>query len=506
MNEVMISQDFTIRECNSNTELRLEPVSFILFGATGDLAKRKIFPALYQLFLVNRLPHSISIIGVGRKKLSDYSFQMHVKNSVYDYSKASNIDETKLTKFLSYFSYQALDVTECEGYNILLDTVQTREEQLGIPENRLFYLSVSPEYVQAIARNLNKSRLGSTMGWRRLIIEKPFGHNLKTAQQLNNKLAHEFDEEEIYRIDHYLGKPMVQNLESYDFANSLFRELWNSKYVENVQITASETVGVEERAGYYDQAGAIRDMFQNHLMQLLMMTAMNLPDKVNDDVIINEKRRIIESLIPLQKFEIENNVIRAQYGSGEILNRKVVGYREEIGVSNNSDNDTFIAARLWIDNSTWTGVPFYIRTGKRMKEKSTRIVIKFKEELIGLDLFKEKMIIPLHVVMTINPEEKVSLKINMKNPLTNTSEPINIDFSSKSENGPEAYELLLFDALRGDSRFFVHWNEVESTWKWVQPVLEAFKENLVPLHHYDSGSMGPDAADSLLEADGFEWI
>nr|WP_226527355.1 glucose-6-phosphate dehydrogenase [Metabacillus niabensis] len=484
----------------------MEPVSFILFGATGDLAKRKIFPALYQLFLVNRLPHCISIIGVGRKKLSDDSFKMHVKDSLNEYSRASNIDEMKLTKFLSYFSYQGLDVTECEGYTILLDTVKTREEHFGIPENRLFYLSVSPEYVQDIARNLNKSGLGSTKGWRRLIIEKPFGHDLQTAQELNNKLSHEFNEEEIYRIDHYLGKPMVQNLESYDFANSLFRELWNSKYVANVQITASETVGVEERAGYYDQAGAIRDMFQNHLMQLLMMTAMNLPNKVDEDVIMNEKRTIIQSLRPLQKFEIENNVIRAQYGPGEILNSKVAGYREELGVSSNSHNDTFIAARLWIDNCTWTGVPFYIRTGKRMKEKSTKIVIKFKEELKSLDIFKEKMIVPLHVVITINPEEKVSLKINMKNPLTNTTEPINIDFSSKSENQPEAYELLLFDALRGDSRFYVHWNEVESTWKWVQPVLEAFKENLVPLHHYDSGSMGPDAADSLLEADGFEWI
>ncbi|MCM3413148.1 glucose-6-phosphate dehydrogenase [Metabacillus litoralis] len=502
----MISKDFNVRESDANEKLRLEPLSFILFGATGDLAKRKIFPALFQLFLVNRLPQSISIIGVGRKKLSDYSFQTHVKNSVYDYSRASNIDEIKITEFLSYFSYQGLDVTECDGYNLLLETVQTREEHMGIPENRLFYLSVSPEYVQDIARNLNKSGLGSTKGWRRLIIEKPFGHNLKTAQELNNHLVHEFTEEEIYRIDHYLGKSMVQNLESYDFANSLSRELWNSKYVSNVQITAIETVGVEERAGYYDHAGAIRDMFQNHLMQLLMMTAMNLPDNVNEDVIINEKRGIIESLRPLQKFEVANNVIRAQYGPGQIFNNMVIGYKEEAGVSNTSKNDTFIAARLWIDNSTWSGVPFYIRTGKRMKEKSTKIVINFKEDLNGLEKFKENMIIPHQVIITINPEEKVSFKINMKNPLTNTTEPLTIDFSSKSENVPEAYELLLFDALKGDARFFVHWKEVELTWKWIQPVLEAFEENLVPLHLYDSGSMGPEAADSLLEEDGFKWI
>ncbi|MGX6443587.1 glucose-6-phosphate dehydrogenase [Neobacillus sp. K501] len=483
----------------------MDSMTFVLFGATGDLAKRKIYPALFNLFLDQKMPQSFSIIGLGRRELSDGTFQTNVEHSLRTFSRRFIEDKAKLKEFIEAFRYSQLDVTNVEGYQELLTLVQRRERELNIHENRLFYLSVAPEFFDVIASNIKESGLGTTKGWKRLIIEKPFGHDLASAQELNQRLSKSFSEEEIYRIDHYLGKLMVQNLEALTFANPVLQSLWNKQHIANVQITASETVGVEDRAGYYEQAGAIRDMFQNHLLQVLMMTAMHLPKTISAADIRNEKRKVMESLRPLQKEDVGSQVVRGQYGAGETNHEPVVEYREEPGVDSSSVNDTFVAARLWIDNDFWRGVPFYIRTGKRMKEKSTRIIIEFKnpvKELYGSDLQTE----PNLLIVNINPNEGISLQLNSKNPLKNGEiEPILIDFSTGAKDIPEAYELLIFDALRGDSTFFVHWNEVELSWKWVQPVLEAFEENTVPLHFYRSGSMGPDASDELLKEDGFYW-
>lgn len=480
-------------------------MTFVLFGATGDLAKRKIYPALFNLFLDQKMPQSFSIIGLGRRELSDGTFQTNVEHSLRTFSRRFIEDKAKLKEFIEAFRYSQLDVTNVEGYQELLNLVQRRERELNIHENRLFYLSVAPEFFDVIASNIKESGLGTTKGWKRLIIEKPFGHDLASAQELNQRLSKSFSEEEIYRIDHYLGKLMVQNLEALTFANPVLQSLWNNQHIANVQITASETVGVEDRAGYYDQAGAIRDMFQNHMLQLLMMTAMHVPKTISAADIRNEKRKVMESLRSLQKEDVGSQVVRGQYGAGETNHEPVVGYREEPGVDSFSVNDTFVAARLWIDNDFWRGVPFYIRTGKRMKEKSTRIIIEFKnpvKELYGSDQQTE----PNLLIVNINPNEGISLQLNSKNPLKNGEiEPISIDFSTGAKDIPEAYELLIFDALRGDSTFFAHWNEVELSWKWVQPVLEAFEENTVPLHFYRSGSMGPDASDELLKEDGFYW-
>jgi glucose-6-phosphate 1-dehydrogenase len=486
--------------------MKMDSMTFVLFGATGDLAKRKIFPALYNLFLDQKMPHSFSIIGSGRNNMSDDDFQTHVKESLQTFSRRSINDHVKMEEFLRAFRYSPLDVTNREGYKRLLEVIQGREKELNIPENRLFYLSVAPEFFDVIASNIKESGLGSTKGWKRLIIEKPFGHDLKSAQDLNEKLSKAFEEDEIYRIDHYLGKPMVQNLEALEFANPVLQALWNNQYIANVQITASETVGVEERAGYYDQAGAIRDMFQNHMLQLLMMTAMQMPKQVSANDIRNEKRKVMESLRPLQKEEVVKHVVRGQYGPGDIHGEPAVGYTEEPGVNASSTNDTFVAARLWIDNDFWSGVPFYIRTGKRMREKSTRIVIEFKNPLKDLYMKQNMEMNPNLLVVEINPNESVSLQLNSKNPINNGKvEPVTVDFSASAKDVPEAYELLLFDALRGDSTFFAHWKEVELSWKWVQPILEAFEENIVPLHSYRAGSMGPEASHRLLEEDGFHW-
>ncbi|MED3949889.1 glucose-6-phosphate dehydrogenase, partial [Priestia aryabhattai] len=308
----------------------------------------------------------------------------------------------------------------------------------------------------------------------------------------------------IYRIDHYLGKPMIQNLEALAAANPILQALWNHHYVANVQITASETVGVEERAPYYDQSGAIRDMFQNHMLQMLMMTAMQLPKTLNIAKTRQQKIKIMKSLRPLQKEVIHSNVIRGQYEAGKIQNCSVIGYKEEPGINAASVNDTFIAVRVWIDHELWKGVPFYLRTGKRMSKKCTRIVIEFKHPL--KEVYTADEIIPNLLVVEISPNEGISLQLNSKNPLNgNKIEPIFINFSTNQKEVPEAYELLLFDALQGDSTFFAHWEEVELSWKWVQPILEAFNNEGFPLHFYSAGTMGPTASKHLLEEDGFKW-
>ncbi|MBM7655468.1 glucose-6-phosphate dehydrogenase [Neobacillus cucumis] len=487
----------------------MESMTFVLFGATGDLAKRKIYPALYNLYIDQKLPQPISIIGLGRGNLSHLDFQEKVKESVLNFSRRLEHDASELGEFLEAFRFCSLNVNNPDDYQKLLQLVQQREEELQLTENRLFYLSVAPEFFDIIGLNIKNSGLGTTNGWKRLIIEKPFGHDLQSARELNEKLSRTFDEEEIYRIDHYLGKPMVQNLETLTNANPIFQSIWNKDHIANVQITASEIVGVEQRAGYYDQTGAVRDMFQNHMLQMLMMTAMNMPYKINATEIRNEKRKVMEAIRPMSKEAVQFEIVRGQYTSGEMNGKLSEGYRNEPGVNPSSQTDTFVAARIWIDNPLWSGVPFYIRTGKRMKEKSTRIVIELKNTLKLLYTQNHK-VAPNLLIIEINPNENITLQLNSKNPLNGKIEAVNINFSNEdlelnSIGVPEAYERLIFDAFLGDSTFFAHWKEVELSWEWVQPILDAFEEKLVPLHEYRSGSNGPDAADSLLAENGFTW-
>lgn len=477
-------------------------MTFVLFGATGDLAKRKIFPALYNLYLEKKLPNPLSIIGLGRNEMSHKEFQNHVVQSIRTFSRRVENKDDHMSEFLDVFQYSVLDATKAEDFGKLLNLVKKRENELNIPENRMFYLSVAPEFFAPIALHIKESGLGSTKGWKRLIIEKPFGRDLESAHELNATLSKAFEENEIYRIDHYLGKSMIQNLESLEFSNPILQTLLNNKHIANVQITASETVGVEERAGYYDKSGAIRDMFQNHMMQILMMTAMHLPKSISPDEIRHEKRKVIEAVRPLKKEDVRLNVIRGQYSSGEINGSPVVGYINEPGIKATSENDTYVAARLWIDNPYWKGVPFYIRTGKRMAEKSTRIVVEFKNSFHSNS--KNEMS-PNLLIIEINPNENVSFQLNSKNPVNGKIEPVKISFSTQQADIPEAYERLIYDAIRGNSTFFAHWKEVELSWEWVQPILEAFKDNLIPLYGYQAGSNGPEAANRLLRKDGFKW-
>ncbi|MGG3451240.1 glucose-6-phosphate dehydrogenase [Domibacillus aminovorans] len=505
MNSVSVSP---FEESAAKMTMNVDSMTFVLFGATGDLAKRKIFPALYNLYLDNKLPRTFSVIGLGRRALSNDTFQSHVESSIRTFSRQLGSSDLEMETFIRSFQYSSLDVTDSNGYDNLLDLIQNREKELGIPENRMFYLSVAPEFINVITSNISKSGLGSVKGWKRLLIEKPFGHDLSSAQQLNAILSNAFEEKEIYRIDHYLGKPMIQNLETLEVANPLLQAVWNNQFIANVQITASETVGVEERAGYYDQAGAIRDMVQNHMLQILMMTAMHLPKRFLSTEVQQEKTKVMASVRPVSKKEAVAHIVRGQYRSGAIQGSPVIGYKEEPGILQTSTNDTFVAARLWIDDPFWQDVPFYIRTGKRMKEKSTRIVIELKNPLKELYSKQLEETAPNLLTIEISPNETISLQLNNKNPLNNGKiEPITIDFSAnhQQEQVPEAYEQILHDALRGDATFFAHWEEVELSWAWIQPLLEAFEENALPLHLYEAGSMGPEASDQLVEEDGFKW-
>ncbi|MEW4282865.1 glucose-6-phosphate dehydrogenase [Priestia koreensis] len=483
----------------------MESMTFVLFGATGDLAKRKIFPALYNLYIDQKVPSALSVIGLGIDEMTLADFHQHVKDAVTSFSRRDP-SEKELQAFLEKIVYTTLDAKKEDDYIKLLQLVEEQEKAYDIPGNRLFYLSVAPMFFDTIALHIKKSGLGSTKGFKRLIIEKPFGHDVESAQELNNHLNHAFEEEEIYRIDHYLGKPMVQNLEALEFANPVLQALWNNQYIANVQITASETVGVEKRAGYYDGAGAIRDMFQNHMLQLLMMTAMHLPKKICASDIRDEKRKVIESLRPLTSTDIQQSVVRGQYGAGEIKGKTVPAYTDEPGVKEHSQTDTFVAARLWIDNEFWQGVPFYIRTGKRLSEKSTRIVIEFKNPLKDLYVDQNQEVAPNLFVIQINPNESMSLQLNSKNPLKNGQlETVSIHFSSDQDEIPEAYERLIYDVFRGDSTFFAHWKEVELAWKWIDPLLQAFQNNTLPLNTYEAGTNGPKEADELVQKDGFTW-
>lgn len=482
----------------------MDSATLVLFGATGDLAKRKIYPALFNLFLDKKMPEAFSVIGLGRRELSDEAFQSRVAESVAAFSRRAVQDPQALQAFLSAFRYSTLNIDDADDYRKLLELTRSREEELNIPGNRMFYMSVAPEFFSTIALNLQQSGLTDTRGWKKLLVEKPFGRDLQSARELNRRLGTVFKEEEIYRIDHYLGKPMVQNLEILESANPILQAVWSNHYIANVQITAAETVGVEERAGYYDQAGAIRDMFQNHMLQLLMMTAMQLPKQSSAEEVRFKKKKVLESLRPLQKEDVPYNVVRGRYAAGQIQGKPVAGYTDEPGVAAGSRNDTFIAARLWIDDYFWNEVPFYIRTGKRMKEKSTRIVIEFKEPLKAVN--KLETYVPNLLVIEIHPNEGIFMQLNQRNPLHGGElEPVRIDFYSNPKDLPEAYENLIYDAMRGEMAFFAHWDEVELSWQWVQPILDAYRDELVPLQEYPAGSFGPEAADQLLEADGYKW-
>ncbi|MCR2820320.1 glucose-6-phosphate dehydrogenase [Lederbergia panacisoli] len=482
------------------------PASLIMiFGATGDLAKRKLYPSLYHLFRKGKLAKHFAVVGVARRPWTDEVLREHVKDSVLTSIKdAENVEE-----FISHFYYKSHDVSDSNSYIQLKNLANELDKTYSLEGNRIFYLAMAPEFFGTIAEHLKIDGLTDTEGFHRLVIEKPFGHDLESAIELNKRIRNVFSENDIYRIDHYLGKEMVQNIEVIRFANAIFEPLWNNRFISNIQITSSEMLGVEERGGYYETSGALRDMVQNHMLQMVALLAMEPPIRLTPKEIRSEKVKVLGALRSIEQNEVPHYFVRGQYGPGEENGQKVNGYREEQNVNKESNTDTYVAGKLMIDNFRWAGVPFYIRTGKRMTAKSTKIVIQFKDIPMNLYYKSDKNLDPNLLVIHIQPEEGITLHLNAKDTgqMMETT-PVKLNFSNNSIAGlntPEAYEKLLFDCLRGDATNFTHWDEVALSWSFVDKISQYWESEKAKFPNYSAGSMGPIEADELLEKDGFIW-
>ncbi|GIP54663.1 MULTISPECIES: glucose-6-phosphate dehydrogenase [Paenibacillus] len=483
---------------------------FFIFGATGDLARRKLFPAIYSLYREGKLAEDFAVIGVARRPRSQEEFRDDVHRSIQEFCRYKVEDESKWTQFAEHFSYKSLDINNIDGYHELRELTESVESRFSIPGNRLFYLALAPELFGSVSFNLQKGGMLSSGGWHRLVIEKPFGYDLLSAQKLNEELNQVFKEEEIYRIDHYLGKEMVQNIEVIRFANAFFEPLWNNKHIANIQITLSETVGVEERGGYYDHSGALRDMGQNHMLQMLTMIAMEPPSRLYPEDIRDEKVKVLRSLRPYASpVEVKESVIRGQYTEGESKGKKLPGYRQEDKVDPNSNTETYFAAKVFVDNFRWAGVPFYIRTGKRLPVKTTEVVVEFKQMPTNVYLGQKHNLEPNLLVIRVNPMEGIYIKINAKKPGSDSKiEPLAMEFCQSCQvgiNSPEAYERLILDAAHGDSTYFTRWDEVATAWAFIDRIASAWAQNPGDISSYPAGSWGPQEAHELLAKDGFHW-
>lgn len=474
--------------------------TIVLFGATGDLARRKLFPALYNLYLDQLLPENFGVVGIGRRLESREEFIASVTQAIRSFSRQTQAD--RCTEFLKHLDYLQMDINSSQSFSYL------RER---LPQgNILYYLSVPPEQFDPIIEELLRAGLTSSRtAWRRVIIEKPFGSDLASARQLNDKIRSAFSEADIFRIDHYLGKGMLQNIQVIRFANSVFENLWNYRYIDHVQIRASETVGVEDRGAYYDQTGALRDMVQNHLLQALTLVAMEPPINLSAEAVRDEKVKVLRSLVPFSAEEVRENVVRGQYGPGVINGQRVRGYREEENVAADSHTETFTALKVYVNNFRWAQVPFYLRTGKRMAGQSVEIVIQFKN-LPGVLYFDQpNNLQPNILAIKVQPEEGLVFQFNGIN-LDSQEEivPVKMDFCHNcagGSRGPEAYERLLYDAINGDSTLFTRWDEVEHSWRFIDAIADAWRQAGTEPLIYPAGSWGPRAADLLLERDGRRW-
>lgn len=480
----------------------------MLFGATGDLANRKLYPSLYRLYKKGKITERFAVIGVARRPLTQEQFKNNIKDSVL--SAITSVSESELDTFVTHFHYHSHDVSNTDSYAELKVLAEQMDAKYELEGNRLFYLAMAPEFFGPITQHLKSEGLTDTTGYKRVIIEKPFGHDYESAEKLNNMIRASFEEEEIYRIDHYLGKEMVQNIEVIRFSNMMFEPLWNNRYISNIQITSSETLGVEERGRYYDKSGALKDMVQNHMLQMAALLAMEPPIKLTTEEIRSEKVRALRSLRTYSDNEVLKNFVRGQYGEGEVGGLSVADYRNEPMVDPHSNTETFVAGRLKFDNFRWAGVPFYIRTGKSMAAKSTKIVVQFKDIPMNLYYNPAEELSPNLLVIHIQPDEGVTLHLNVrKSGQSGFTTPIRLSYSNKSVdrmNTPEAYEKLLYDCMRGDATNFTHWDEVALSWKFVDGISKVWKETTeTDFPNYKAGTMGPVKADEMLAEDGNRW-
>lgn len=488
------------------------PCIMVIFGASGDLTHRKLVPALYNLSREGLLPAHFACVGFARRDKSQEQFRNEMLEGINKYSRVK-ADPDLWRSFSEQIFYHRSEFHEDAGYQSLKKLLDELDSKLETQGNRIYYLSTPPSYFPLIVEKLYKNGLineANSSKFTRVIVEKPFGEDLKSAEHLQKELTRYLSEKQIYRIDHYLGKETVQNLLVFRFTNPIFETLWNNKYIDNIQITVAEEIGIGTRGKFFEEAGNLRDMIQNHVMQLVSLVAMEPPANLSADSIRGEKVKVVQSVRPFPLERLNEFVVRGQYGPGYVNGEPVKGYREESNVSPQSNVETYAACKLYIDNWRWAGVPFYLRAGKRLPKRATEIAITFKKAPGFLFQSEEKPLQSDILVIRIQPDEGISLKMNCKIPGLNTMiQPVKMDFRYGSYFGstpPEAYERLLCDCMAGDSTLFARDDEVIASWKIFSPVLDAWKKN--PTTHfpnYASGTWGPKAADEMIQKDGRSW-
>ena len=483
--------------------MNVENCCIVIFGASGDLTARKLVPALYNLYKVGRLGKHFSVLGVARTGLSDEEFRQKMHEALIKFEQASG---PELEAFCEHLYYQAVNTSDALDYAKLLPRLDELHDKYGSSGNTLYYLSMPPSLYGVIPECLAAHGLNTEeFGWKRIIVEKPFGYDIETAKALDIQIHRFFEEHQIYRIDHYLGKETVQNLLVLRFSNGLFEPLWNRNFIDYVEITGAESIGVEERGGYYDGSGAMRDMLQNHLLQVLAMVAMEPPAIINATSMRDEVAKVLHCLHPLSAENVKNDVVLGQYVAGTVDGEQVVGYLEEKGVPPDSSTETFIALKCEIDNWRWAGVPFYVRSGKRLPTRVTEIVIHFKttpHPVFSQNAPENKLII------RIQPDEGISMRFGLKKPGAGfEAKEVSMDFSYAdlaSTNLLTAYERLLLDAMKGDATLFARTDAVHACWRFVQPILD-YKAAHGRVYEYESGSWGPTEADKLIAKHGKLW-
>jgi glucose-6-phosphate 1-dehydrogenase len=490
-----------------------EACAVVIFGASGDLTRRKLMPALYNLVLGRFLPGGFAVVGVARREKSNESFRGEMREGVAKHSRRKPLDEAVWSDFEKGISYVRGSFEDQKTYQDLKAHLDELDRDRGTRKNRLFYMAVPPNEYAAICAGLKEAELvgKSEPGapWTRVVIEKPFGNDLPSARTLNDVVRGVFSEDQVFRIDHYLGKETVQNLLVFRFANSLFEPVWTREHVDHVQITVAEEIGVEGRGKFYEQTGVTRDIVENHLMQLLCLTAMEPPISLEADAVRDEKVKVLRSLRAVERSKVGDEVIRGQYARGYVRAEEVPAYREEPDVAKDSSVETFVAMRIFIDNWRWSGVPFYVRAGKRMPRRVTEISVQFKKVPHTLFRAADGGITPNVLSLRIQPDEGIAIRFISKEPgQTTVLRDVAMDFrygAAFGSNTPEAYERLLLDAMRGDATLFTRGDEVEHQWAFWDQVLKTWDSAGAPPPLYAAGTWGPEQADDLLARDGRRW-
>jgi glucose-6-phosphate 1-dehydrogenase len=488
------------------------PATIVIFGAGGDLTWRKLVPALYNLFLDGYLPDQFAVIGLDRKEMSDDDFRQHLRDGVGQFSRRGKAEDEAWQEFASHLSFFSADFGDPETYVALKERLAARDQEWDTKGQRILYQATPPSLVETIVQQIGKADLARDRERTRIVLEKPFGHDLASAQELNTMLTGVFEESQIYRIDHYLGKETVQNILAFRFANALFEPIWDRRYIDHVQITVAERVGVEHRGDYYDHAGALRDMIQNHLLQILCLIAMEPPVAFDADEIRDRKVDVLRAIRHRPQIHLHKFAVRGQYGAGWIQGEHVAAYRDEPGVDPDSVTETFAAVKLFVDNWRWQDVPFYLRTGKRLPTRASQVLIQFRP--VPHQAFPSPAVLdwqPNRLLVRIQPEESIVLRFQAKQPgPTLRLSPVEMRFcysEAFQATPPEAYETLLLDVILGDATLFMRADQVEAAWSVVTPILEGW-ESVAPVDfpNYQAGTWGPEAAEALIAQDGRSWL